>query len=76
MFMPRSEIDDWCLSRAKHWRLQFCFLPKRCAVTGKQLWGKRAYHGYHILTGPGLPIDVHFWIDKDEFLFWNLKNKK
>ena len=68
---PPSE--DWGLGRAKHWALQLCWLPKKCFLTGKPLWGRLAYHGERWITGPGEPIVEHYWIDRDEFIIWKLK---
>ena len=67
--------DDWGLNRAKGWRLKLCWLPKRCFLSKKSLWGKRAYHAVNIVTGPGDPIYVDYWLERSEFLFWNLKGR-
>jgi hypothetical protein len=68
--------QDWSLSRASDWTLKVCCFPRKCYISGKKLWGKYAYCGTTIITGPGDPVVEHFWIDKDEFLIWNLKGKK
>jgi hypothetical protein len=70
---PLSE--DWGLRRANHWKLKLCWLPKKCFLTGKDLWGKFAYHGERWITGPGEPIVEHYWIEKTEFIIWNLKGR-
>ncbi len=70
---PPSE--DWGLCRAQYWKLKLCWLPKKCFITGKTLWGEFAYHGERWITGPGEPIVEHYWIEKTEFLIWNLKGK-
>jgi hypothetical protein len=70
---PPSE--DWGLRRANHWKLKLCWLPKKCFLTGKDLWGKFAYHGERWITGPGEPIVEHYWIEKTEFIIWNLKGR-
>ena len=71
---PRSQ--DWGLQRAGGWELKFCWIPEYCFLTGKSLWGKRAYRGENWITGPGLPIVEYFWIEKHEFLIWNLRGRK
>lgn len=71
---PPSE--DYGLSRAGFWKLKLCWLPKKCFLTGKDLWGKRAYRGERWITGPGEPIVEYYWIEKHQFMFWNLKGKK
>ena len=77
--MPLDEVtqaplsEDWGLSRAKYWELKLCWLPKKCFISGKTLWGKRAYVGERWITGPGEPMVQTYWIDKFEFLIWQLK---
>lgn len=66
--------QDWGLGRAGHWRLQLCWLPKKCFLTGRPLWGQLAYHGERWITGPGEPVVEHYWIDRDEFVMWRLKH--
>lgn len=69
---PPSE--DWGLSRASHWKLKFCWLPKKCFLTDKSLWGRLAYHGERWITGPGEPVVKHYWVNRDEFIIWRLKH--
>lgn len=71
---PLSE--NWGLRRAVGWKLKLCWLPKQCFLTGKPLWGKKAYHGFRVITGPGDPVQEDYWIDKHEFMVWNLRGKK
>ena len=65
--------DDWGLQKAKGWKLKLCWLPKKCFLSGKPLWGKRAYNATRIITGPGEPIIEQYWVAKDEFIFWRIK---
>ncbi len=67
---PRTE--DWGLNKINNWKLQLCWKPQTCFLTGKQLWGKRAYCGTRLITGPGTPIVDYYWVDKKEFIFWQL----
>ncbi len=67
---PREE--DWGLNRVKYWEYKLCWRPKTCFLTGKQLWGKRAYYGERYIHGPGEPVVEDFWIDRDQFLVWQL----
>jgi hypothetical protein len=64
--------EDYGLSRARDWKLKLCWLPKKCFLTEKPLWGKRAYHGVRGISGPGEPVLVDYWIDKYEFVKWQL----
>jgi len=68
---PPSE--DWGLKQAGYWDLKLCWRPQRCYLTGKPLWGKYAYHGERWITGPGEPIVKHYWIEKTEYIIWQLK---
>jgi len=67
---PPSE--DYGLGRAQYWKVKLCWTPRKCYISGKPLWGKRAYHGERWITGPGEPIVEHYWIDKYEFIKWQL----
>ncbi len=75
MPMDSSVSGDWGLQRAQYWTLKLCWLPKKCRLSAKSLWGKRAYRGENWITGPGEPIVVYYWIDRNEFLVWNLKGR-
>lgn len=66
--------DDWGLNKAQNWKLKLCWTrPRDCFLTGKPLWGKLAYHGVRVITGPGEPVYEDYWIDRNEFIIWNLK---
>ena len=71
---PLSE--DWGLNRARGWKLVRCFFPRKCFLTKKNLWGKLAYKGTNVITGPGEPIIDYYWIEKNEFVVWNLKGRQ
>jgi hypothetical protein len=68
---PKSE--NWGLSQVQHWELKLCILPHKCFLTDKTLWGKLAYKGDRYIHGPGEPVIETFWIEKHEFLIWQLK---
>ena len=69
---PLSE--DHGLNRATGWKLKLCWTrPHNCFLTGKSVWGRRAYHGVRVIHGPGEPVYEDYWIDRDEFLIWRLK---
>lgn len=69
-----SLSDDWGLNRVKWWELKLCWLPKRCFLSGQDLWGKKAYKGVRYIHGPGDPVEDVYWIEKNEFLMWRLKH--
>lgn len=70
--VQQSPGEDWGLNRAQYWKLKFCWMPKQCYLSKKSLWGKLAYHGENWITGPGEPVIEHFWIERNEFLVWQL----
>jgi hypothetical protein len=72
----RIMFDNWNLKRAGSWKLKFCWLPKKCAISEKKLWGQFAYQGYNVFFGPGDPVVEYYWIERTEFLIWNLKGRK
>jgi hypothetical protein len=67
---PREE--DWGLNKVQNWEYKLCWRPQTCFLTGKQLWGRRSYHGIRIITGPGEPVYEDYWVGRDEFLIWRL----
>ena len=79
MRMPMDSVigsppsEDWGLTRATGWHLHFCLLPRQCFLTDRKLWLERCYKGTRMITGPGEPVFVDYYIDKFEFLIWQLK---
>lgn len=67
---PPSE--DWYFKRSTGWKKVFCFLPKKCHLTGERIWFKVCYRGMYLITGPGTPVVGYFHVKSDEFLIWNL----
>ena len=67
---PREE--DWGLNKVRNWTYKMCWRPNTCYLSGEQLWGKRAYHGTRIITGPGEPIIDNYWVSKEKFTVWQL----
>lgn len=63
---------NWGLRKAKGWQLKMCWIPKKCFISDKPLWGKKAYHAQRILTGPGEPVIENYWLEKTEFIKWQL----
>lgn len=81
--MPLDDMEDqepraqkWGLSQVNNWALKLCWLPRKCYLSGKSLWGKQCYMGVRVITGPGTPIEDYYYIEKSEFLFWMLRGKK
>lgn len=53
--------------------LKFAWFPKKCHITDKILWLKRAYMQTAMWTGPGDPLFEYRWYDKDQFLLARIK---
>ena len=68
---PLPEGQYW-LKRVSDWHLDFVFKPKTCSLTGRRIWLEYCYKGTMTFTGPGEPRVQCYYIDKDEFLIWNL----
>jgi hypothetical protein len=73
MPLDNTLTQDWGLNRAAYWALKFCWWPQTCFLTGKKLWGRYAYHGENWITGPGDPVVQYYWIERNEFLIWQIK---
>jgi hypothetical protein len=75
--MPLDILGD--LNHFYHraqWKSKFALWPQRCVISGRCIFFETAYQGTAIYTGPGEPVYEHHWIEKNEFLLWNLKGKK
>lgn len=73
MYMYSSPYEDWTLNKIDNWNLKFCWALQRCFLSNKFMWGKWAYFGSRLITGPGEPVLDYRWIDRDEFILWKLK---
>ena len=71
---PRAQ--EWGLFQVNNWHLHFCLWPRTCYLSGKRLWFKKCYRGWRFITGPGTPVFDGYYIEKSEFIFWNLRGKK
>ena len=71
---PRSQ--EWGLFQIKNWHLHFCLWPRTCYLTGKQLWLKQCYVGSRKVRYENTFIEDAYYIEKAEFIFWNLRGKK
>ena len=66
------------LASFKHraiWYLKFSWLPRRCCISGKRIWLKKAYKGTARMPSLGEPLFQHEWVCKDIFLFARLQGK-
>ena len=66
-------IEDYGLNKVCDWKLKFVLSPRTCFLTGKRLWLEYVYFGTRLLVGPGEPIVDEYYIDKTEFIIWQLK---
>jgi hypothetical protein len=65
--------QEWGLNQARNWRLNFCLWPRTCYLSGTRLWLTWCYKGSRLIMGPGDPVLDVYYIDKFEYLLWQLK---
>ena len=66
------KCQDWGLNRATDWKLHFCLWPRTCFLTQKKLRFKLCYKGVHTLANRGETFSDNYYVDKHEFIIWNL----
>lgn len=55
-------------------KFKFCFLPKKCAFTGRTLWLENAYRlTYHSMMTLDGRVKYYKWCDKIEFIMERIK---
>lgn len=64
---------NWGLNQVRDWHVHFCMIPRTCFITGRRLWTENCYTGTRVITGPGTPIIDTYYIDRFEFVIWQLK---
>lgn len=67
---PPSE--DWWFKRSSGWKKVFCFMPRKCHLTGERMWFKTCYRGGYMISGPGTPVTKFYYVKPDDFIIWNL----
>ncbi len=72
MYEP-TRLKDWTLNQIDNWKLKFSWTPKRCFLSNKLIWGCWSYYGVKMITGPGEPVYDSRWVDRTEFIIWQLK---
>lgn len=56
-------------------KLEFIIWPRKCHLSGKNLWFKTAYKQTAMWTGPGDPVFEYRWYNKEEFLIARIKGE-
>lgn len=69
--MGYTDSYDYFNDRA-YFKYARTWLPKRCYITNKLIWGKHVM-GVRIITGPGDPVIETRWYHKDEGLLLLLR---
>jgi hypothetical protein len=54
--------------RRAYWQLKFVLWPRRCDLSDRRIWLKRAYCGTVVITGPGDPVYEYRWLTKESFV--------
>lgn len=55
------------------WKLQFCWIPRRCKLSGRWIWFDLAYKGELFYDVDDSPHSETRWHDAHEHLIWQLK---
>lgn len=74
--MPLDSIDSnkyFYLNRNLSTELKFAWLPRKCNISGKNIWLQYGYKLTAIWTGPGDSVSETKWHDKNEHIIWSLK---
>jgi hypothetical protein len=58
------------------WTNEFALWPRRCYISNKRIWFKKAWRGEAVWHGPDLPVSEVHWHDPKEHLMWVLQGKK
>lgn len=54
-------------------KYKFSLLPRKCHLSGKDLFLKNAYRQASLYAGPGYPEYEYRWYDKNEFVIAKIK---
>ena len=68
----RENYHNFKLQQITDWKLKFSFLPRKSHFSKKQLFGRYAYRGICMITGPGDPVIYEYWMSKEDFIVWQL----
>jgi hypothetical protein len=68
-------MDDFFAYRRERigWQFKRCLWPRKCAMSKQNLWGKKAYKGTLMITGPGDPIFITHWLSREQFLISKIR---
>lgn len=66
------DAEDTFYHNAK-WDLKFAWLPHRCAVTGQEIWFKRAYRGSRKFRVDNDFMFDRRWIERNTWIIEKLK---
>lgn len=76
MFLYQQSTDQWMFNNRRIGReIKISLLPRRCHLSGKSLWFRKAIIITSMITGPGDQLFETYWCDRDEFLLHELKRK-
>jgi len=73
------DIDKMFFYKNAKWKLEFAWIPKRCAISKKLIWLETGYKGVFIwnqLVDMGmnkLELKESRWLTKREFIFGKIK---
>jgi len=70
--------EDIGFGLVKDWTLTFCMCPRRCFISKKWIFLKKAYKGKAYIynyRGPEARSET-YWVSTDAFLVWKLTGKR
>lgn len=73
-YMDDVQMYDPFWDRAT-WEYTLAIWPRRCDISNKRIWFKKAYKGTRMYTGPGEPVFEYKWLTKESFIIRQLRGK-
>lgn len=67
------EYNPFVFRNRGQWLPKRAWWPVQSSVSGDWLWLTRGYRNRFMITGPGEPIVVDYWLSSEEFVWLTLK---
>ncbi len=73
--MPQDTLMNDFRRRRTGKTVKHCLIPRRCFLSGKQVWLQKCVVVTTMLTGPGDVIFTDYWCDQKEYFLDEIKGK-
>ncbi len=73
--MPQDTLMNDFRRRRIGKTVKRCLIPRRCFLSGKQVWLQKCVVVTTMLTGPGDVIFTDYWCDQKEYFLDEIKGK-